>query len=341
MNGAPKLADIGLVAETSDARSFVGTEGFIPPEGPGAPQADLYSLGKVLYEISTGNDRRDFPALPDAALAEIYRWSDYLFPSGQEAMTKAKEAALQALALDDSLAPAHKELGYVAAHLDRDFAKATNELKRAIELSPDYSNGHLVYAWLLLEMRRFEEAKKETMVALRLNPVFPRAWCSASVIFRAAGDLDEAAGQLRKALDLDPNYWLAFAELGYFHEEKGEYPQAIEMFRKARVSRGMEPEKAARQCEELRRAFVKAGAQGYWRKKLELADLRSNFGGNLYDLAVIHLHVGDENSAFDCLEEIERQKWDHVFSVNFDRRFDSVRSDPRFVALLRKLGLGK
>jgi WD40 repeat protein len=64
VNGIPKLADIGLVAEQSEARSFVGTEGFIPPEGPGTPQADIYSLGKVLYEIATGKDRHEFPALP-------------------------------------------------------------------------------------------------------------------------------------------------------------------------------------------------------------------------------------------------------------------------------------
>ena len=64
VGGAPKLADIGLVADISEARSFVGTTGFIPPEGPGTAQADLYSLGKVLYEISTGHDRQDFPALP-------------------------------------------------------------------------------------------------------------------------------------------------------------------------------------------------------------------------------------------------------------------------------------
>ena len=63
-NGIPKLADIGLVAEQSEAKSFVGTEGFIPPEGPGTPQADIYSLGKVLYEIATGKDRHEFPALP-------------------------------------------------------------------------------------------------------------------------------------------------------------------------------------------------------------------------------------------------------------------------------------
>jgi serine/threonine protein kinase len=65
VNGCPKLADVGLVAQVDEARSYVGTEGFIPPEGPGTPQADVYSLGKVLYEISTGRDRQDFPDLPD------------------------------------------------------------------------------------------------------------------------------------------------------------------------------------------------------------------------------------------------------------------------------------
>ena len=64
VNGVPKLADIGLVADLNEAHSYVGTEGFIPPEGPGAPQADIYSLGKVLYEACTGKDRQDFPDLP-------------------------------------------------------------------------------------------------------------------------------------------------------------------------------------------------------------------------------------------------------------------------------------
>jgi len=66
VNGILKLADIGLVAEQSEAKSFVGTEGFIPPEGPGTPQADIYSLGKVIYEIATGKDRHEFPVLPTA-----------------------------------------------------------------------------------------------------------------------------------------------------------------------------------------------------------------------------------------------------------------------------------
>src|SRR5436190_10819930 len=66
VNGEPKLADLGLVTGIDDARSLVGTAGYIPPEGPGTPQADLYSLGKVLYEISFGKDRQEFPQLPPA-----------------------------------------------------------------------------------------------------------------------------------------------------------------------------------------------------------------------------------------------------------------------------------
>ena len=65
VNGVPKLGDIGLVTEAGDTQSIVGTEGYIPPEGPGTPQADIFSLGKVLYEISTGLDRRRFAELPE------------------------------------------------------------------------------------------------------------------------------------------------------------------------------------------------------------------------------------------------------------------------------------
>lgn len=65
VNGAPKLADIGLVAASSSAHTFVGTEGFVPPEGPGTPAADVFALGRVLYELATGNDRQDYPKLPE------------------------------------------------------------------------------------------------------------------------------------------------------------------------------------------------------------------------------------------------------------------------------------
>jgi WD40 repeat protein/serine/threonine protein kinase len=85
VNGAPKLADIGLITDVALAKSYVGTEGFIPPEGPNSPQADIYSFGKVLYEISTGNDRTDFPKLPPD-LAEA---KDKTFVEFNEVLVKA------------------------------------------------------------------------------------------------------------------------------------------------------------------------------------------------------------------------------------------------------------
>ena len=72
VSGAPKLADMGMVTRMADLQSFVGTEGFIPPEGPGTPQADVFSLGKVLYEATMGEDRKAFPNLPD----DIDTWPD-------------------------------------------------------------------------------------------------------------------------------------------------------------------------------------------------------------------------------------------------------------------------
>jgi serine/threonine protein kinase len=72
VNGRPKLADIGLVTDASDRCSIVGTEGYLPPEGPGTPQADIFALGKVLYEAATGLDRREFPKLPE----DLRSWPD-------------------------------------------------------------------------------------------------------------------------------------------------------------------------------------------------------------------------------------------------------------------------
>lgn len=93
INRVPKLADIGLVTSTEATRSFVGTEGYIPPEGPGTPQADIYSLGKVLYEISTGRNRLDFPELP----TELKDSPD------REAMIQFNEVVLKACEEDPSL----------------------------------------------------------------------------------------------------------------------------------------------------------------------------------------------------------------------------------------------
>jgi len=89
VGGVPKLADVGLVAAASTGVTFVGTEGFVPPEGPGAPAADVYSLGKLLYELATGEDRNSFPRLP----ADLASWPDRrMFLELNEIIIRACEA---------------------------------------------------------------------------------------------------------------------------------------------------------------------------------------------------------------------------------------------------------
>ena len=107
VKGAAKLADIGLVA-THGERTFVGTEGFVPPEGPGTFSADLYSLGKVLYEISSGNDRMEFPAVPDdLSAAEWTFWRDWNKVICKACVTEVK----QRYATAADFAAALKEVG--------------------------------------------------------------------------------------------------------------------------------------------------------------------------------------------------------------------------------------
>ena len=106
VNAEPKLADIGLVAPVTAGSSYVGTEGYIPPEGPGAVQADIYGLGMVLYEMSTGQDRNAFPALP-AALDQ--------FPDGEQ-VVELNEVIVKACAKKPEAR--HQSAGELRGELD-------------------------------------------------------------------------------------------------------------------------------------------------------------------------------------------------------------------------------
>jgi len=106
VGGVPKLADVGLVAAMADARSFVGTEGFIPPEGPGAPQADLYSLGILLYILSTGKSHQDFPEPPEdlSALGNHKQWLEFDAIVHKACQAQASERYQSAEAMHQELA---------------------------------------------------------------------------------------------------------------------------------------------------------------------------------------------------------------------------------------------
>ena len=117
VNGAAKLGDIGLVTDAGDTQSIVGTEGYLPPEGPGTPQADVYSLGKVLYEISTGMDRRRFAELPK----DLPGWPD------REAVFEFNEIVLKACAKD----PAQRYSSSADLRADLELLQAGKSVRQA------------------------------------------------------------------------------------------------------------------------------------------------------------------------------------------------------------------
>jgi WD40 repeat protein/serine/threonine protein kinase len=132
VNGIPKLADIGLVTHLEATLSFVGTEGYLPPEGPGTPQADIFSLGKVLYEMATGRDRQEYPELPTNLIA--------MSASERQALGELNEIIVRACDLDwrkryQTAADLHADLallqsGRSVSHL-RAVERTVSRLKRA------------------------------------------------------------------------------------------------------------------------------------------------------------------------------------------------------------------
>jgi tetratricopeptide (TPR) repeat protein len=134
VNGVPKLGDIGLVTEAGDTQSIVGTEGYLPPEGPGTPQADIFSLGKVLYEISSGQDRRRFPELPE----DLRNWPD------RSDVVEFNEIVLKACAKD----PAQRYRSAEEVRRDLELLGGGGSIRRARQTQRSWRLARRAAGWL-------------------------------------------------------------------------------------------------------------------------------------------------------------------------------------------------
>ncbi len=167
-------------------------------------------------------------ALAYSGLADCYSLlSDYGFVAPKEAYPRAKEAALKALQLDNTLAEAHISLAFVSALYDWDWSGGENEFRRAIELNPSYATAHQWHAIALATMGRSEEAIAEQKRALELDPLSLIINRVLGQVLYAARQYDQAVEQLRKTLELDPNFALAHGYLGMAYVQKSMYKEGI------------------------------------------------------------------------------------------------------------------
>jgi tetratricopeptide (TPR) repeat protein len=257
--------------------------------------------------------------------------------SPNEALPKAKAAALKSIALDGSLAEPHVSLGHVSYFYDRDWITAEKEFKRAIELNPNYAVAHHWYAIFLSTFPgRMPEALAEIRRALELDPtsLIINTWYGR--ILAVSGQLDEAIEQLRKTVELDPNFNLAHYQLGQAYAEKQMYTEALEESNKVLNL----PDGKAMGLMGLAYGYAVAGRRQEARTTLnELLELTKHRYVPPGQIGIVYMALGEKDKAFEYLEEAYRLYDLNLIRMKVERRFDPIRSDPRFDNLVKRIGL--
>jgi tetratricopeptide (TPR) repeat protein len=274
-------------------------------------------------------------ALAYAGLAECYLvLAGTSFGNPQEFYPKVKAYATKALEIDETLAEPHTTLGSYIIDYEWDWPSAEKEHKRAIELNPGYATAHQRYSILLILMGRTEESFAEMRQALELDPISLIINSGLGLRFYNARRYDQAIEQLQKTLEMDPNFFHARFHLGQVYVQKGMYAEAIAELNKA-VELSKDHALAA-----LGYAYATAGQRGEARRVLaELQELSKRRYVSTVDVAVIHAGLGEKDQAFAWLEKAYQERAGKLVFVGIEPKFDSLRSDPRFHDLLRRMRL--
>jgi tetratricopeptide (TPR) repeat protein len=270
-----------------------------------------------------------------AGLADTYAYLAFAgaLPKDQ-AYRSAKEALAKALELDDTIGEAHDTLGVLSSDFDWDWGAADREFNRGIALAPSYSSAHEDRAVFLALMGRREEALAEIAKIDQLDYGFSAAQAESTAYYelRDYPDLIEAS---RRGLLLDPNNWFQHYTLGVGYEGTGKLPEAISEYQKAIETSG-----GSQGVVALAHAYSATG------KKVEaekiLRDLERKLkatSASPYTMATIYAGLGENDKAFESLEEGYSRKSFEIPSLQFDLVLDNLRFDPRFQSLLRRMGL--
>ena len=277
-------------------------------------------------------------ALSYAGLADTYSLlgdAGYLPPS--EAWPKAKAAAMQALDIDDSLAEAHTSLGLVKEHFEWDWAGAEQEFKRAIELNPNLATAHHWYGNYLTNMGRFEEGMAQTKKAQELDPLSLIINTTLGWQFYVAGQNENAVEQLRKVLDIDAKFSPARRTLEEVYAHMGKQKEAVAEREKALSLSG-----GAELAASIEEDFNKSGYKGVLQSWLDgLTELSKHSYVSSYSIAESYMRMGEKQKAFEWLEKAYEEHDSSLVSLAVEPMFESLRTDPRFKEIIRRMKLSR
>ncbi len=254
-------------------------------------------------------------------------------PTG-EAMNRARAAARQALAIDNSLAEAHTSLGVVHLKYDWDWAEAESRFRHALSLDPDYAPAHYWYSHLLTVTGRQPEAVAESEQARRLDPLSPLTRMNFCREFYFGRQFDTAAACLHEMLREDPANVNAQRTLGFVYLQQGMNDTAIEIFEKI-----PDTNKALKMV-ALGYAYARAGRKAEARGILaEVEKMAAQTYIPPHERAVIYLGLDDKDRTFHWLNKACDERFATMIYLTVDPAFDTLRADPRFDALARRVNL--
>jgi TolB-like protein/Tfp pilus assembly protein PilF len=289
------------------------------------------------FEEAIEKDQTYAPAF--SGLSDAYLWAGYNegVLTASEARPKARDAAEKAISLDANSAEAHTSLAVFKIFYEYDWPGGEKEFRRAFALNPNYAYAHDQFGVGLAFQGRFDEAIAEGKRAIELDPLSPQIPLDNSIAFAFQGKYQAANELARKAAELDPTFFFPPWEFGWIDIQAGKVHDAIPKFRRAKAM-----ESPAFVSAWLAYAYGASGDRA--RATAEVEDLKKrSLRGSVtpFNLALVSLGLGDRGRAVDYLEQAYAADSQWLGWLKLDRTFDPLRSEPRFVALLKKLRLDK
>lgn len=297
---------------------------------------DDENLRKAIEQFKAAADKDPNFALAFVGLADCYVVLPfYSSVPSNEIVPQAKAYAERAISIDDSLGEAHTSLGYVNLNL-WNWVDAEKELKRGIELNPNYATAHKFYGNYLSDVGRFDEGQAEFKRAQELEPLSLIVSANLAETYLTTGNVNAAVEQCRRALDLDPNWYyvrqllaLAYLKQGRNAESVAEAEKSVELSRRLGNSLGT-----------LGYIYTQAGRRNDAMALLEeLKAKQAKQQAYGLELARVYVGLGDKEQAFACLEKDFQAHSSTLPSWMFIPPLDSLRDDPRFKDLRKRMNL--
>lgn len=346
-------SNIGPVVDDMVRKVLAALPKDLQPEHPVNPKAyEAYLNGRFLWNRRTTQslteaissfqkaiEYDDTYAPSYAGLADCYALlgsAPYTTLTPNEAFPKAKANARKALELDEGLAEAHVSLAYSALVYDWNYPEAEKEFRKAIKLRPGYATAHQYYAYYLTATGDVSQAITERKLAVSIEPRSPLLNTALGEAYYQAKQFRDSIGPNLTALSIDPNYGVAAINIGRAYERLAMYPQALHTYQSILAFAPHDPALLAL----LGHLYAVSGQPAAAHKILSQLQQMSKdqYVPSLY-IAMVHTGLGDKNEAFAWLDKAYAERCEYLVYLPTDPMADPLRSDPRFPALLQRLGL--